>query len=174
MARRRQHVNALEGIFRVHVNRHRFFEPAVHGSEGNPREVRERRRWAGEGVGEYDAFVCFAGGDAQGVAVGDYGSRRVFDCFVLGCGEVAGFTVEEGGFGEVVLRVVGVFPDEEGGCGLDYVFASEEDADKAGCWEGFVGAVFGEFEGEVGEALGWSVLGRWTFVLDTTISIEMI
>ena len=67
------------------------------------------------------------------------------------------------------MGVVGVFPDEEGGGGLDCVFAAEEDADEAGCWEGFVGAFFGEFEGEVGEAGellvmwcgGWGVFDGW-------------
>ena len=82
----------------------------------------------------------------------DGGVVGVFDCFALGCGEVWGFAFEEGGGGDVVLGVVGVFPDEEGGCGLDYVFTAEEDADEAGCWEGFMRTVFCELESKVGEA----------------------
>lgn len=77
--------------------------------------------------------------------MGDSSAIGVFDCFALGRGEVWGGAFEEGGGGDVALGIVGVFPDEEGGCGLDYVFATEEDADEAGCWEGFVGAFFGEF-----------------------------
>jgi hypothetical protein len=80
----------------------------------------------------------------------DGGVVGVFDCFALGCGEVWGFAFEERGRGNVVLGVVRVFPDEEGGCGLDYVFTAEEDADETGCWECFDRAVFCEFEGEVG------------------------
>ena len=76
--------------------------------------------------------------------MGDSIAIGVFDRFALGCGEVRGFAFEEGGGGDVVLRVVGVFPDEEGGCGLDYVFATEEDADEAGCWEDFVRTIFCE------------------------------
>jgi hypothetical protein len=68
----------------------------------------------------------------------------VFDCFALGCGEVWGFAFEEESGGDVVLRVVGVFPNEEGGCGLGYVFATEEDANEAGRWEGFVRSIFGK------------------------------
>ena len=90
--------------------------------------------------------------------MGDSIAIGVFDRFALGCGEVWGFAFEDGGGGDVVLGVVGVFPDEEGGCGLDYVFATEEDADEAGCWEGFVGAFFGEFKGDVGEAGGLLVM----------------
>jgi hypothetical protein len=41
------------------------------------------------------------------------------------------------------LRVVGVFPDEEGFCCFGDVDAVEEEADEAGGWEGFVGALFG-------------------------------
>ena len=85
-----------------------------------------------------------AGVDADVVAVGDSSAIGVFDGFALGRGEFWGFTFEEGGGGDVVLRVVGVFPDEEGGCGLDDVFAAEEDADEAGCWEGFVRTIFCE------------------------------
>ena len=85
--------------------------------------------------------------------MGDGGGVGVFDCFALGCGEVWGFAFEEGGGGDVVLWVVGVFPDEEGGCGLDYVFATEEDADEARCWEGLVRTIFGELQCEVGEAV---------------------
>lgn len=76
--------------------------------------------------------------------MGDSSAFGVFDCFALGCGEVRGFAFEEGGGGDVVLGVVGVFPDEEGGGSLDDVFATEEDADEAGGWEGFVGALFCE------------------------------
>jgi hypothetical protein len=79
--------------------------------------------------------------------VGDHGAGRVSDWFVLGHGEVWGFAFYEGGFGNVVLWVVGVFPDEEGRCRLDYVFASEKDADEAWCWENFYGAFFCELEG---------------------------
>ena len=76
--------------------------------------------------------------------MGDGGVVGVFDGFALGRGEVRGFAFEEGGGGNVVLRVVGVFPDEEGGCGLDYVFATIEDANKAGCWKSLDRAVFCE------------------------------
>ena len=92
------------------------------------------------------------GVDADGVAVGDSIAIRVFDCFALGCGEVLGFTFEEGGGGDVVLRVVGVFPDEEGGCGLYYVFATEENANEAGRCEGFDWAIFCELQCKFGEA----------------------
>ena len=92
--------------------------------------------------------------------MGDSIAIGVFDRFALGCGEVWGFAIEKGGGGDVVLGVVRVFPDEEGGGGLDYVFATEEDADEAGCWERLDGAFFGEFEGEVGEAGGVLVVWR--------------
>lgn len=85
--------------------------------------------------------------------MGDSIAIGVFDRFALGCGEVWGFAFEDGGGGDVVLGVVGVFPDEEGGCGLDYVFATEEDADEARCWEGLVRTIFGELQCEVGEAV---------------------
>jgi hypothetical protein len=84
--------------------------------------------------------------------VGDSIAIAVFDRFALGCGEIRGFAFEEGGRGNVVLGVVGVFPDEQGGCGLDYVFATKEDADEAGCWESFMRTIFSELQCEVGEA----------------------
>lgn len=84
--------------------------------------------------------------------MGDGGVIGVFDGFALGCGEVWSFAFEEGGGGNVVLRVVRVFPDEEGGCGLDYVFATEEDANKAGCWKSLDRAIFCELQCKVGEA----------------------
>ena len=74
----------------------------------------------------------------------DGGVVGVFDGFALGCGEVWSFAFEQGGGGDVILGIVGVLPDEESGCGLDYVFATEEYADEAGCWEGFVRAIFCE------------------------------
>lgn len=89
------------------------------------------------------------GVDADGVAVGDGGVVRVFDCFALGYSEVWGFASEEGGGRDIVLWVVGVFPDEEGGCGLDYVFATEENANEAGSWQGSDGAIFCELQCKV-------------------------
>lgn len=84
--------------------------------------------------------------------MGDSGVVGVFDCFALGCSEVWDFAFEEGGGRDIVLWVVGVFPDEEGGCGLDYVFATEENANEAGSWEGFDGAFFRELQYKVSEA----------------------
>lgn len=84
----------------------------------------------------------------------------VFDCFALDCGKIWGFAFEEGRGGDVVLRVVGVFPDEKGGCGLDYVFATEEDANKAGCWKSLDRAIFCELYCKVGEARLWLVMWR--------------
>ena len=82
----------------------------------------------------------------------DGGVFGVFDGFALGCGEVWSFAFEQGGGGDVVLGIVGVFPDEESGCGLDYVFATEEDANEAGCCQGFDRAIFCELQCKVGEA----------------------
>ena len=82
--------------------------------------------------------------------MGDCGVIGVFDCVALGYGEVWGLAFEERGRGNVVLGVVRVFPDEEGGCGLDYVFTAEEDANKAWCWESLDGSFFCQLEGEVG------------------------
>lgn len=154
----RQDVDALERVFGVHVDGHGLFEPAVHGCEADSSETCERGSGACEGGGEDDAVVCFAGAEAEGVAVGDSGFAGVFDCVALGCGEVVGFALEEGGGREIVLRVVGVFPDEEGGGCLDHVFATEEDSYKTGCWESFDGALFCELESEVGEAVRLLVL----------------
>ena len=81
--------------------------------------------------------------------MGDSGVVGVFDCFALGCSEVWGFAFKEGGGRNIVLLVVGVFPDEEGGCGLDYVFATEEDANEAGSRQGFDGPVFCELQCKV-------------------------
>ena len=46
-----------------------------------------------------------------------------------------------------------MFPDKESICRLHDVFATEEDADEAGCLEGSNWAFFGEFASELGEAL---------------------
>lgn len=82
----------------------------------------------------------------------DGGVVGVFDGFALGCGEVWSFAFEQGGGGDVILGIVGVLPDEESGCGLDYVFATEEDANEAGCCQGFDRAIFCELQCKVGEA----------------------
>lgn len=84
--------------------------------------------------------------------MGDGGVIGVFDGFTLSCGEIWSFASEEGGGGDVILGIVGVFPDEEGRRGLDYVFATEEDANETGRREGFDRAIFCELQCKVGEA----------------------
>jgi hypothetical protein len=53
---------------------------------------------------------------------------------------------------QVVLRVVRVFPHEEGFCCVGDVDAIEEEADSTGCRESFVWALFGQLQGEIFEA----------------------
>jgi hypothetical protein len=73
---------------------------------------------------------------------GDGGAAVGFKFLAFGEGE-GGFLApgEEFGFGDVVLRVVGVFPDEDCvGC-FEYVDAAEEDLDFAWCWQCLYGAI---------------------------------
>lgn len=60
----------------------------------------------------------------------------------------------EFGFGDVELGVEGVFPDVVCGGRLGDVVPAEEDLELSFGWEGFDGAVGGEFEGEFLELAG--------------------
>lgn len=152
-ARRLQDVHPLEGVLGMHGDGRRFLEPFVHGFEVDFGEAGECCAGAGEVVAEHEAGGCGAGTDFKRVFVGDEGSILGFDGFALREGEVFGVGVEEGSCGDVVLRVVGVFPDEEGGGCLGYEGAVEEQADEARSWERLHWAFSGEFEGKVFETL---------------------
>ena len=77
--------------------------------------------------------------------MGDGGVVGVFDGFALDRGEVWSFVLEQGGGGDVVLGIVGVLPDEEGGCGLDYVFATKRMRTRRGVVRVLTGPSFASF-----------------------------
>lgn len=144
LARRRQDVDPLVRISRVHVDLRLFLKPRVHGAE---LESHQSVQWAI--LEDEDALVV----DAVGGEPAEEGGCTVVgmcEGLAVGFGEYVGL---EGLPGQIVDRIPAMFPDQAGrvpaGGRVGNVGPVEEDSDALGAGLELVGP----FEDEVGSEL---------------------